>query len=74
MKKTVFSHRITWARSRNKRGQTLVEYALILAFVSVVAIAVFINMSTQVSGVYGTINTQLGTAQVGGSTTSARNH
>jgi Flp pilus assembly pilin Flp len=29
-----------WRFSRNKKGQTLVEYALILAFISVVAISV----------------------------------
>jgi Flp pilus assembly pilin Flp len=36
-------------------GQTLVEYALILAFVSVVAIGVLMFLGVQVSGVYSTI-------------------
>jgi Flp pilus assembly pilin Flp len=36
-------------------GQTLVEYALVLAFVSVVAIGVLMFLGVQVSGVYQTI-------------------
>ncbi len=46
-------------RKRNKRGQTLVEYALILAFVSVVAISVLINLGKQIKGVFTTISSQL---------------
>ncbi len=48
---------------KNKRGQTLVEYALILAFISIVAIAVLINMGTSVKGVYTRVNSTLASAQ-----------
>jgi Flp pilus assembly pilin Flp len=46
-------------RLKRKRGQTLVEYALILAFVSVVAIAVLMNLGKQVKEVFTTISSQL---------------
>ncbi len=48
---------------KSKRGQTLVEYALILAFISVVAIAVLINLGSNVKSVYTKINSELTTAQ-----------
>ena len=50
-------------RRKNKKGQTLVEYALILAFISVVAIAVLIALGKQVKGVFTTITSQLAYAQ-----------
>ncbi len=50
-------------RNKNKRGQTLVEYALILAFISVVAISVLISLGKQVSKVFSTISSQLAYAQ-----------
>ncbi len=46
-------------RYKNKRGQTLVEYALILAFISVVAISVLITLGNQVKKVFTTISSQL---------------
>jgi Flp pilus assembly pilin Flp len=46
-------------RNQRKKGQTLVEYALILAFISVVAITVLINLGKQVKGVFTTISSQL---------------
>jgi Flp pilus assembly pilin Flp len=39
-----------------------VEYALILAFISVVAISVLIALGRQVKGVFTTISSQLGYA------------
>jgi Flp pilus assembly pilin Flp len=42
-------------RVHRRAGQALVEYALVLAFVSVVAITVLMAMGVQVRGVYGTI-------------------
>jgi Flp pilus assembly pilin Flp len=51
------------ARRKFKRGQTLVEYALILAFIAVVAISVLINVGTTIRSVFSTINSQLKTAQ-----------
>jgi Flp pilus assembly pilin Flp len=46
-----------------RRGQTLVEYALILAIISVVAIGVMINLGQQVKGVYSTITSVVASAQ-----------
>jgi Flp pilus assembly pilin Flp len=48
---------------RKKRGQTLVEYALILAFVSVVAISVLLRLGNAVRSVFTTITSQLSVAQ-----------
>jgi Flp pilus assembly pilin Flp len=42
-----------------RKGQTLVEYALILAFVSVVAISVLIRLGNAVKSVFSTITSQL---------------
>jgi Flp pilus assembly pilin Flp len=44
-------------------GQTLVEYALILAFISVVAIYVLQALGSKVTSVFSTINKGLSTAQ-----------
>ena len=41
--------------SRFRRGQTLVEYALIIAIISVVAIGVLITLGQNLKGVYSTI-------------------
>jgi Flp pilus assembly pilin Flp len=46
-------------RLKSKKGQTLVEYALILAFISVVAISVLIALGSQIKGVFSTITSQL---------------
>ena len=46
-------------RCKGRKGQTLVEYALILAFISVVAISVLIALGNQVQGVFTTISSQL---------------
>ena len=46
-----------------RRGQTLVEYALILAIISVVAIGVHITMGGQVRGIYSNINSSIVSAQ-----------
>ena len=47
---------------KGKKGQTLVEYALILAFISVVAIAVLIDLGKEVKSVFTTISSQLSVA------------
>lgn len=49
-------------RLKSKKGQTLVEYALILAFISVVAISVLIALGGQVNHIFSTITSQLATA------------
>jgi Flp pilus assembly pilin Flp len=60
-------------RLRHQSGQTLVEYALIIVFISVVAIGTLLAMGGQVSNVYTTINRQLNAAENGG-VTSASHH
>ena len=42
-----------------RRGQTLVEYALILAIISVTAISVLISVGKTIKGVYSMINSQI---------------
>lgn len=49
-------------RRKSKKGQTLVEYALILAFISVVAISVLIRLGAEVKSVFSTITSQLSVA------------
>jgi Flp pilus assembly pilin Flp len=49
-------------RRHGRKGQTLVEYALILAFVSVCAISVLIRLGTEVKSVFSTITSQLSVA------------
>ena len=51
-------------RLKSKKGQTLVEYALILAFISVVAISVLLALGKSVTSVFSTINSQLQQAQI----------
>jgi Flp pilus assembly pilin Flp len=48
---------------KGKKGQTLVEYALILAFVSVVAISVLIRLGAEIKSVFTTITSQLAVSQ-----------
>ncbi len=47
---------------RGRRGQTLVEYALILAFVSVITISVLASLGRQINGTFSKINSALSTA------------
>ncbi len=49
-------------RMKSKKGQTLVEYDLILAFISVVAISVLIALGNKVKSVFTTITSQLSVA------------
>ncbi len=49
-------------RRQSRRGQTLVEYALILAFISVVAVSVLINLGNTVKAVFSRVNSQLAAA------------
>jgi Flp pilus assembly pilin Flp len=50
-------------RKKSRKGQTLVEYALILAFISVVAISVLIRLGDEIKGTFTTITSQLAYAQ-----------
>jgi Flp pilus assembly pilin Flp len=53
----------SFRRLKSRKGQTLVEYALILAFISVVAIAVLISLGASVKGTYTKISSALVSAQ-----------
>jgi Flp pilus assembly pilin Flp len=50
-------------QKRSRKGQTLVEYALILAFIAVVAISVLIRLGTEVKSLFSSINSQLSVAK-----------
>ena len=45
------------------RGQTLVEYALIIAIISVVAVSVMITLGKEVTGVYSMVTSVVASAQ-----------
>jgi Flp pilus assembly pilin Flp len=55
------------AQKNAKKGQTLVEYALILAFISVVAILVLKQLGSKVTSVFSNVSGQLDQASSGGS-------
>jgi pilus assembly protein Flp/PilA len=47
-------------RSRDdERGQTLVEYGLLLALIAIVVIAVLVLLGPAVSGIFQSVNDQL---------------
>lgn len=46
-------------RNRDERGQTLVEYGLLLALIAIVVIAVLILLGPTVSGIFESVNDQL---------------
>ena len=60
--KVITNATIALRRMKSRKGQTLVEYALILAFISVVAIAVLIALGNQIKGVFTTITSQIAIA------------
>jgi Flp pilus assembly pilin Flp len=60
--KVIISAKKALRRMKSKKGQTLVEYALILAFISVVAISVLIALGNQVKQVFTSITSQLSQA------------
>ena len=61
--KVIICAKAALRRMKSKKGQTLVEYALILAFISVVAISVLISLGVSVQSVFGTVSSQLQYAQ-----------
>ena len=61
--KIITSAKVALRRMKSKKGQTLVEYALILAFISVVAISVLIALGGKITSVFSTISSQLAQAQ-----------
>jgi Flp pilus assembly pilin Flp len=54
--------KLSFLRRKRRKGQTLVEYALILAFISVVAISVLLALGSRVKEVFTTITSQLAIA------------
>lgn len=50
---------INQLRNRDERGQTLVEYGLLLALIAIVVIAVLILLGPAVSGIFQSVNDQL---------------
>jgi Flp pilus assembly pilin Flp len=61
----LFSYLRAAMRSRDPtrcRGQTLVEYALILAIISIVIVGVVVNLGNEVKTIYTGINSQVAEA------------
>ncbi|HVW86171.1 MAG TPA: hypothetical protein VHB50_15895 [Bryobacteraceae bacterium] len=52
---------------KEEEGQDLIEYTLLIAFVALAAAALLGNVGTSISGIWGSMSTQLSTA----STTAA---
>lgn len=48
----------------DERGQDLIEYTLLMAFVCLTSAALFIGAGSSVSGIWTTTNTQLAAANV----------
>jgi len=57
--RVVRSLKLGAVRYGQREGQTLVEYALILAIISVVAIGAMINLGQGVKGIYSSINSTI---------------
>ncbi len=50
---------------RARRGQTLVEYALILAIISILAIAMMLQLTGNVRAIYSNIDSQVARSSTG---------
>jgi Flp pilus assembly pilin Flp len=46
----------------DEQGQDLIEYTLLMAFVALASAAIFISTGSSLSGIWGSTNTQLTTA------------
>ena len=46
-------------QQREERGQTLVEYGLLLALIAIVVIAVLLLLGPAISGIFQSVNDQL---------------
>ena len=60
--KIILSAKAALRRMKSRKGQTLVEYALILAFISVVAIGVLLALGRQVQAAFTSISSQIAVA------------
>ncbi len=47
---------------REEEGQDLVEYSLLLAFIALAAVGVLTSVSTEVNGLWKTVNNSLSSA------------
>jgi len=47
---------------KEEDGQDMVEYALLLAFVALAAVAVLTNVKTSINSIWGSVNTNLANA------------
>jgi pilus assembly protein Flp/PilA len=47
---------------KEEEGQDLIEYALLAAFIAVVAAGAILSIGTKVNTIFTNVNTQLGTA------------
>ncbi len=57
-----------WKKLREDEGQSLVEYALILALVAIVVIAALTTLGSEVSNKMNSVSGALGNAEVGNTT------
>jgi pilus assembly protein Flp/PilA len=53
-----FVHRLV----REEEGQDMVEYALILGLISIIAVAAVTTTGTSIKGIWGKVNTAVSTA------------
>ena len=60
--KAMYSLKLRAFRPEFRRGQTLVEYALILAIISVVAIGALVSLSQGIKGIYSSITSTISSA------------
>ena len=51
----------------DERGQDLIEYTLLMAFVALASAVIFIGTGSSISGIWGSSNTQLTTANTSAS-------
>jgi Flp pilus assembly pilin Flp len=62
LKNSIIRAKSALRRLKSKKGQTLVEYALILAFISVVAIGVLLLLGGTVTNVFTAIQSNMANA------------
>jgi Flp pilus assembly pilin Flp len=62
IKNSIIRAKSALRRLKSKKGQTLVEYALILAFISVVAIGVLLVLGGTVTNVFTAIQSNMANA------------
>ena len=56
---------ISWLEARQEKGQTLIEYALIIALIVIVVIAAMLLLGQQIATLYNTITACLAAPSTG---------